>query len=363
MLKVLLHKEFTQFRRSVFLPKLMFAFPVMVMLVMPWIMQMDVKNIRISVIDPTESAFYRDVCSHIEASPYFIYTSYTDHETALRAMDNDELDVVVTIPEHFERLLRLGTPEPILIEANGVNQMKGTQGMQYAIQTIRPQIQKILSYSASGLTSTEFRYNPTQNARLYMTPALMIMVLLLICGFLPALNLVAEKENGTMEQINVMPIPKLTFILAKLIPYWVVGMVVFGVTMALGWAVYGLTFAAGWSGLWLILLGAFLFIMTMSAFSVFIANISNTYQQAIFMMFFFLLCFMLLSGLLTPIASMPTVVQYISMLFPPRYIIDIMRAVYLKGSSFMMLWHDYLALFIMFLLFALLAIKTYKKQQ
>ena len=359
MLKILLKKELIQFRRNKFLPKLMFAFPVICMLIMPWIMQMDVQNIRISVIDPTDSSLFRRTRSHVEASPYFIYTQYPNHETAIRAMDNDELDVIITIPEDFERKMVNGTPDPILIESNGVNQMKGTQGMQYAMQTIVP----LLGAAGADYVSTEFRYNHTQNARLYMTPALMIIVLLLICGFLPALNIVAEKENGTMEQINVMPIPKMTFILAKLIPYWVMGLLVFCLTMLLGWAVYGLSFVDGMAGFWLIMGIAVLFIMTMSAFSILVANISDTYQQAIFIMFFFLLCFMLLSGILTPISSMPKVIQYISMAFPPRYFIDVARSVYLKGGTFLMLWHDYLALFVMFIIFALLAIATYKKQQ
>lgn len=371
MLRVLLKKEFTQFRRNSFLPKLMFAFPLMVMLVMPWIMQMDVQNIRIAVVDPTESSFSRNVVSHIQASPYFIYASYSDHAPAIEAMDADKLDVIVTIPESFERKLLSGTPDPILVEANGVNAMKATQGMQYVIQIIASQLPNpaIAAGSTasvrpqqSALIASEFRYNPTQNARLYMTPALMIIVLLLICGFLPALNIVGEKESGTMEQINVMPIPRFTFILAKLIPYWIMGLVVFCVTMLVAFLVYGLVPASGWVGLIPILLGALLFIMTMSAFSVFVANICNTYQQTIFMMFFFLLCFMLLSGLLTPYESMPQVVQYIAAVFPPRYFIHIMRSVYLKGATIAMLWVDYAALAGMAVVFALIAIWTYRKQ-
>ena len=355
MMKVLLRKEMIQFRRNKFLPRLMFAFPIIVMLVMPWVMQMDVKNIRITVVDPTNSDFARDVREHISASPYFIYSDYNDHNAAIEAMDADKLDVIMTIPKGYEKLRVTGTPDPILIEANGVNQMKGTQGMQYAMQTIMPQ-------TAAAATSSVFLFNPTQNARLYMTPALMIIVLLLICGFLPALNIVGEKENGTIEQINVLPISRMEFILAKLIPYWVMGLLVFAVTMLLGYLVYGLWPVEGWIGVLTILAGALLFIMTMSAFSVCVANISNTYQQAIFTMFFFLLCFMLLSGLLTPIASMPKIVQYISMLFPPRYIIDIMRSVYLRGSSMAMLWGDYAALTAMAAVLAAVAIFTYKRQ-
>ncbi len=115
--------------------------------------------------------------------------------------------------------------------------------------------------------------------------------------------------------------------------------------------------------MWAIFPAALLFIIIMSAFSVFIANISNTLQQTVFLMFFFLLNFMLLSGILTPVKSMPQWVQYFSMLFPPRYFIHIMRAVYLKGTTLPELWPQYLALGCMALLFPALAVKTYRKQQ
>ena len=162
-----------------------------------------------------------------------------------------------------------------------------------------------------------------------------------------------------MEQMNVMPVSAGQFILAKLIPYWVMGFFIFSVCVLLAWLVYGLVPVGH---LWVILLGAVLFIMVMSAFSVFLANISDTLQQTIFMMFFFLLIFMLLSGLLTPIESMPVPVQYISKLFPPGYFIRIMRSVYLRGSTFIELWPQFAQLSVMTLFFGFLAVKTHKKQ-
>ncbi len=367
MLRVLLKKEIIQFWRNSFLPKLMFAFPVLVMLIMPWLMRMDISGVKLTVIDNDHSSLSRHIVSHLRATSYFTWVEgFADYTAAVRAMDGGDVDVIVQIPENLEKNLVNGAlSKPIAIEANGVNAMKGGLGTQYSMQVIAAQLK---SYMPSGLEadktsasllSIENRYNPTQNARYYMTPAIMIIVILLICGFLPALNIVSEKEAGTMEQMNVMPVSAGQFILAKLIPYWVMGFFIFSVCVLLAWLVYGLVPVGH---LWVILLGAVLFIMVMSAFSVFLANISDTLQQTIFMMFFFLLIFMLLSGLLTPIESMPVPVQYISKLFPPGYFIRIMRSVYLRGSTFIELWPQFAQLSVMTLFFGFLAVKTHKKQ-
>ena len=162
-----------------------------------------------------------------------------------------------------------------------------------------------------------------------MIPALMIMLLVMLCGFLPALNLVSEKETGTIEQINVTPVSRLTFTLAKLIPYWVIGTAVLGAAMLLAWIVYGLA-PAGSIGA--IFLAAALFVLTMSGLGVAIANRSETMQQTMFVMFFFVMIFILMSGLITPVESMPGMGAVRSPgLLPPRYFVGIMRAVYLKG--------------------------------
>ena len=192
-----------------------------------------------------------------------------------------------------------------------------------------------------------------------MIPALMIILFILVCGFLPALSIVGEKESGTIEQINVTPVSRFTFTLAKLLPYWLIGLFVLTVAMCLAWAVYGLT-PEGTVGS--IYLGAMLFILTISGFSLTIANFSETMQQTMFVMFFFIMIFILMSGLLTPIDSMPAWARKITVVLPPRYFVEILRSVYLKGAALAELWSNYLALGIFAILFNTLAAVTYKKQ-
>lgn len=363
-LPVLIKKELIQFRRNSFLPKLVMTFPLMVMLVMPWVTQLDIKNIRIAVIDDDRSSLSRRTISHITASDYFIYTDqYPDYHNAINAMDMNQIDVLVCIPSGFESGILSGVPKQILIEANGVNAIKGQQGIQYVVQSLAKTL-KEKQYEAGMPFSDDVivvqnRYNETQNAQFYMIPALMIILILLLCGFLPALNIVSEKENGTIEQINVTPVGRFEFILAKLIPFWVMGLLVFSVAILLAHWVYGLYPVGSFATIYA---GAILFTVIMSATGVTIANVADNMQQSVFLVFFFMLIFMLMSGLLTPVSSMPDSVRWISYLCPPRYFINIMRSVYLKGTTFTELWADFTALTLIASLFTAVAILTYKKQ-
>ena len=211
----------------------------------------------------------------------------------------------------------------------------------------------------SELVTIDNRYNPTLNYRHYMIPALMIILFILICGFLPALSIVGEKESGTIEQINVTPISRFMFTLSKLVPYWIIGLFVVTVAMLVARLVYGL---APVGSIGAIYFGALLFILTISGFSLTIANFSETMQQTMFVMFFFIMTFMLMSGLLTPIDSMPVWAQRFTLILPPRYFVEILRSVYLKGTTIAELWTNYAALGIFAIIFNTLAALTYKKQ-
>ena len=235
--------------------------------------------------------------------------------------------------------------------------------MQYIVQTIARTLAEMRGEKSptnlSELVTIENRYNPTLNYRHYMIPALMIILFILICGFLPALSIVGEKESGSIEQINVTPISRLTFTLSKLVPYWIIGLFVVTIAMLVAWLVYGLVPVGSVGAIYL---GALLFILTISGFSLTIANFSDTMQQTMFVMFFFIMIFMLMSGLLTPIDSMPEWAQKFTAILPPRYYVEILRSVYLKGTSIVELRTNFVVLSIFALFFNILAALTYKKQ-
>jgi ABC-2 type transport system permease protein len=186
------------------------------------------------------------------------------------------------------------------------------------------------------------------------------MLLTIICGFLPTLNIVSEKEIGTIEQINVTPVNRFTFILAKLIPYWMIGLGIFSLCLGLAALIYGLIPAGN---LFTIYFSVLLYILVVSGLGLIISNYSSTIQQAMFLVFFFLIILIMISGLFTPIASMPDWAQTFTRFNPLRYFIEIMRMAYLKGSNVLHLINQITALFVFALVLNTWAILSYRKSK
>ena len=201
-------------------------------------------------------------------------------------------------------------------------------------------------------------YNKGQNYKLYMIPALLAIVMMLMTGFLPTLNIVGEKEAGTIEQINVTPVSKGAFILSKLIPYWLIALFVVTVCLLLARLVYGLSPAGP---LWLVYLLAMLLALFFSSFGLIISNYSDTMQQAIFVMWFFIVCIMLLSGLFTPTRSMPDWAYMTTYVNPMHYFIDAIRTVFIRGGGLRDVAQQLLGLLVIGLFMAVWAVKSYKK--
>lgn len=363
ILKILLKKEIALMKRNPLIPKIILAMLVMVMLVLPLVANLDVKNVTVAVVDNDHSPLSRRIISNIDASSYLEVTRITDsHAEAMKSVEEGSADVLLTIPPRYSRDIETGSGI-VDVEANGVNATKGMLGARYVSQSIMESLQQWRIESGKEIQSPDIsiinRYNPTLNFRNYMIPALMVVLLIIICGFLPALNLVSEKETGTIEAMNVTPVSRFVFVLSKLIPFWIVGLIVVTVGMLIGWLVYGLVPAGNIAAIYL---AAILFSLVMSGLGVTIANRSSTMLQSIFVMFAFIMIFQLMSGLFTPIRSMPAWAQCVTYAIPPRYFIEIMRSVYLKGSTIIDLRFQYIALATFAILTCALSAITYQKR-
>ena len=363
MLKYLLQKEFLQIRRNPFLPKLIFVFPIVIMCVMPWVMNQEVKNIRVCVVDNDRSTMSQRLVHSIEQSNYFIFSGQQpSYDAALKEIEKSRTDIVLVIPPNFSRDLTLsngggGNAPTVLIAANAVNGTKGGIGSSYLSQIVTANVNPEIATIQSKV-STLFLYNKHLNYKVFMIPALLAIVMMLMCGFLPALNIVSEKETGTIEQINVTPVSKWAFILAKLIPYWLIGLFIVTVCLLLAWAVYGITCQGP---LWLVYLLAMLLALFFSSLGLLISNYSDTMQQAIFVMWFFVVCLMLLSGLFTPTRSMPDWSYATTYVNPMHYFIDAIRTVFVRGGGFSGIAHQVLALTCFALFMGSWAVVSYKK--
>lgn len=372
MMKYLIEKEFKQLLRNPFLPKLIFLYPCMIMILMPWAANLEVKNINLNIADNDHSTLSHRLVDKIGASTYFRLTAFPEtYDEALLAVENGSADVILEIPCGFEKDWMNGRAPRLLVASNAVNGTKGLLGSSYLSSIIADYIRGLHSESPVQSSvdkrlspiinvTTQNLYNPILNYKLFIVPALMVMLLTLICGFLPALNVVGEKEAGTIEQINVTPVRKLTFIVAKLIPYWLTGFVVLTICFFLAWLLYGILPV----GHFLTIYGfALAFLPVVSGLGLVISNHSATLQQAMFVMWFFMLILILMSGLFTPIHSMPEWAQWITRINPLRYFVEVMRTIYLRGGGFADLLPQLGALFVFAFVFNLWAVKSYRKSQ
>lgn len=364
ILRALLRKEIISIRRNPLVPKIIFILPIVTVLVLPLVATMDVKHVDIAVVDNDHSELSRRTVADIESSGVLTVCDVCNtFGEALSRLEGGDIDVILTIPREYEKNITSGTIPKVDIQANGVNATKGSLGAQYTARSLAGTLQQYMAESGREISPSDISvlnmYNPTLDFRNYMIPALIVILLIIICGFLPTLNLVSEKESGTIEAINVTPVGKFTFVLSKLIPYWIIGLFVVTVGMVIGWAVYGLRPQGSVLGFYL---ASVLFSLVMSGLGVLIANKSNTMMQSIFVMFAVIILFQLMGGLFTPISSMPRWAQCITYAIPPRYFIEIMRALYLRGTPIAELLPQYGALALYATVLCGLAAITYRKQ-
>lgn len=371
----LVQKEFKQFFRNSFLPKMLIGFPIAAILVIPWVANMEIKNINLSIVDFDKSTLSNELIAKIEAGDYFkVVQNALSFESAKECIYLAKCDIIIEIPNDFETNM-LSQSASIALYANAINSTKGTLGAGYLSNIIAEfsaeKNVKIFNWQGFGATNANlgnlevlslYAYNPHLDYKLYMIPALTVMVLTLLCGFLPAFNIIGEKQSGNIEQINVSPLPKSLFIISKVIPYWIMGIVVISVCFLLAFIVYGFASKGGYGSIFVF---ALVYILVVTGLGLVISNYSNTMQQAMFVSYFFILILILLSGLFTSIKSMPLWAEMLTLANPLRYFIESLRAIFLKGDSLLdspFLWWDLCALVGFALVFNLWAIVSYKKQ-
>ena len=336
-----------QIRRNSFLPKLIVMFPIVIMCVMPWVMQMDVKNVVVDVVDIDHTVESQRLVQQIAVSNYFIFGGQkATYAEAMKDIEKGRADIILEVRDGR-----------YLIAANAVNGTKGAMGSAYLSQIVGDAANSHLSSVTSHLSPLTL-YNKGQDYKLFMIPALFAIVMMLMTGFLPTLNIVGEKEAGTIEQINVTPVSKWSFILAKLIPYWLIALFVITVCLLLAWIVYGITPVGP---LWLIYVLAMLLALFFSSFGLIVSNYSDTMQQGVFVMWFFVVSIMLLSGLFTPTRSMPQWAYLTTYINPMHYFIDAIRTVFIRGGGLYETFHQVLALVGIGTLMGCWAVQSYKK--
>jgi ABC-2 type transport system permease protein len=332
----------------------------------------ELKNLNILFVDKDKSSFSRQLTSKFEGSKYFNVTGYSfDTKTAEEELNKRNIDIYIEIPQNFEKTLIRDSKNEINLVANAIDGMKGSLASFYSNNILHDFLNdKSKEYIIKGnmfQKANEFHnveilysnwFNTEMSYKFLMVPGLLVLLVTLIGTVLSAINIVREKEIGTIESINVTPIKKYEFISAKLIPIWIIGMfeMVFGLVIALllydipiiGSPIVLFTFAA-------------LYLFVPLGFGLLISTITETQQQSMLLSWFFLVVFILLSGFFTAIENMPDWARAITYFNPVRYFIEVIRMVMLKGSGFAEIKVHLIVIAIMGVLVNSLAVWRYRK--
>jgi ABC-2 type transport system permease protein len=364
----LIRKEFIQIFRDKFIGKAIFAIPIVQMLILVPAVTFEIRNIRLCMVDRDLSSESRELVSKLEGSTFFkVGFSTFSQEEAENLLHKGKCDLIVEIPSGFGRETGKGNTGRLLVAVNAINATNAQLSWAYLNGVIRDYNIELVSSTKGSQNLSPFpqiqvvnRYwfNELLNYKFYMLPGVLGILVLAIGFILAGLNLVKEKEIGTIEQINVTPVRKSQFIIAKMVPFLIIGLV----DLALGLTIGKLVFSVPFNGsILLLFIASTVFLVAVLGLAILLSTFADSQQQFMFTAFFFMIIFILMSGVFTPLDSMPGWAQKINLLNPVAYIMRINRMVILKGSSVSDISTDIISLLVIAIVFTSLSVRKYRK--
>ena len=339
-LKFILRKEFRQIFRDPSILRIILIMPVIQLLILPWAADYEIKNIKLAIVDHDHSEYSRQLINKIASSGYFILTDYSSsYELSLEQIENDKADLILQIPDHFEKDLVKEDEASLFMAINAINGTKANLGGSYLrsiVQDYNKQVRTEWIQFPKFSTETQIEiassnwFNPLMNYKHFMVPGILVILLTMVGTNLAAINIVKEKEIGTIEQINVTPIKKFHFVLGKLIPFWLLGLLVLTIGLTIARVAYGIIPAGSFLTIYVF---AAIYLLAVLGLGLLISTYSVNQQQSMLLSFFVMMIFILLGGLYTSIDSMPEWAKWITRFNPVSYFIEVMRMVVLKGSG------------------------------
>ncbi len=364
----ILQKEFIQiFRNKTMLP-MIFLLPVMQMLILVNAATYEMNNIDMVILDQDHSSTSRELIAKFQGSPFFsIQSQKLSMEQAHADLLDNTADLILFIPAGWERDLIREDQAPVQFLINAIDGMAAGLIQVYAGNIVndlngdlRAEWLDVASGAPAGPIDVvhRFWYNPNLRYSIYMLPGILVILVTIIGMFLTAINIVREKEIGTIEQINVTPIKKYQFITGKLIPFMIIALFELAFGLLIGRLFYNLPMLGS---LWLLFLVTVVFLLVALGLGLLLSAVSSSQQQVMFTIFFFLLVFILMSGIFTPAESMPQWAQKINIINPFTYYMRALRMILLKGSGLRDVMNELVSLSIYAFLALGVAIWRYRK--
>jgi ABC-2 type transport system permease protein len=362
----LIQKEFLQIFRDKMMLPIIIVIPVFQLLILSYTATYEIKKIDLGIADLDQSISSRSLISKFEASPFYILKVVENAYPELdEMMQKGELEQFIYIPQNFEEDLLGKTSSKIQLITDAINGSAASLMSAYSTKIIMGFNKEFLIEQSfypgdykNITTEVSYWYNPDLNYKTYMVPGILVLLVTVIGLFLASMNIVKEKEIGTIEQLNVTPIKKSQFIIGKLMPFWILAMIDLIIGLLLARFVFMVPMVGS---IPLVLFVASLYLILILGMGLFISTLADTQQQSMFISWFFVMIFILLSGLFTPIENMPVWAQKLNLINPIAYFIEFMRMVLLKGSEFKDVWKLIASIAVYGFLMIMLATLRYRK--
>lgn len=368
ILLYLLQKEFLQiFRNRAMLP-IIFVAPIVQLVILTYAADFELENISYAYIDNDRSLESKNLLAKFNASNNFHNTgTKIDFKAGMDALDHNQATLLIRIPSGFAKTLQKEKKASIMLDVNSIDGQAATLSFSYAVGIINRFNSDIIQ-KWNGLPGkanlpvnvvSRYWFNEDMEYKNLMVPGILAMLITMVGMFLSAMNIVREKEIGTIEQINVTPISKVYFLVGKLTPFWIIAMFELSFGLLLGKLIFDIPI----NGSLFLLYGfAAIYLLVVMGIGLWISTFTDTQQQAMFLSWFFMVIFLLMSGLFTPIENMPGWAQKLTLLNPIAYIVKVIRSVLLKGSSFADIQMDFVIMSGFAVVVLTLAVLSYRKR-
>ena len=361
----IIRKEFTQLFRNKTMLRIIIFMPLVQLFILAYAATFEIRNIHLHVTDHDRSAESRELIGHFQGSPFYtVIFGEGSYRLAEEQIIRDEVDQAIIIPTGFSRDLQKENKAAVQLVTNAINGSAASLMDAYSKGIIRSYNQSLRVDNAgrgggSFLEITfSYWYNPQMDYISFMVPGILVLLVTIIGMLLSGMNLVKEKEVGTIEQINVTPIRKYQFLSGKLIPFWALALAELAVGLILAKLAFDIPIVGSPA---LIFFVAAIYLLVVQGIGLLISTVTNTQQQSMFLTWFFMVIFILMSGLFTPVESMPAWAQILNWINPLAYFIESIRMIMLKGSVIGDIWENLVILSVYGFIILRLAIWRYKK--
>ncbi len=364
----IVQKEFLQIFRNKSMLPIIFVMPFVQLLVLSYAANFEVKNLTLYITDHDYSAASQRLVNKFQGTGYFQLTGLSSGvQAGFEQIEKNEADLILQIPFDFEKNLYSRQPTDLQLIVNAIDGIKAGLANTYSNAIIADfneeisaelPVTQVMRRAVPIQIESHNWFNTELDYKTFMVPGILVLLVTMIGAFLSSMNIVREKEIGTIEQLNATTIKKHQFIIGKLLPFWLLGLaeLTFGLILA------RLIFDIPFEGSLLLVFGfAAIYMLVVLGIGMFISTVTDTQQQAMFIAWFFLVIFILMSGLFTAIENMPIWAQQITRFNPVAYFVKFMRMVLLKGSTFQDVQYLFGAITLYAIIINVLAILNYRK--